>query len=171
MDTKKGGTKRVLPHIFYHESVLVKCSVPYTEDGWYIWLGKLVDAGKIIGKGADAIAMRFADGLPEFAGTLANDIRKIVNAKSLLFPATYGASVTRIYPPKWAARAIPHAGGCDYYGLADQHRLQWIKSCKGVRMAVSSFMLHLLGSGVLRYPRVHRHAVRLPDAAGEVRAG
>ena len=77
--------------------------------------------------------MRLADGLPELAGTLANDMRKIVDAKSLLFPATYGASVTRIYPPKWAARAIPHAGGCDYYGLADQHRLQWIIACKGVR--------------------------------------
>ena len=77
--------------------------------------------------------MRLADGLPELAGTLANDMRKIVDAKSLLFPATYGASVTRIYPPKWAARAIPHAGGCDYYGLADQHRLQWIKACKGIR--------------------------------------
>ena len=82
---------------YFNNMTMTKCSVPYTEDGWYIWLGKLVDAGKIIGKGADAIAMRFADGLPEFAGTLANDIRKIVNAKSLLLPRCRVGALILLY--------------------------------------------------------------------------
>lgn len=118
---------------YFDNMTMSKLNLPYTLQGYTKFLDKCIAIGNELEKSSASIATRFANGLPNIADKIASDMRKEINERKYLFPATYGAMTTRTFPASWATRATPDPGNTDYWGLAGAHINEWMIVCKGVR--------------------------------------
>ena len=111
-----------------------KLNLPYTQDGYHMFLDKCIKLGDELSKSSTDISIRFVDGLPEIAQqVMCVTMRKEISEGKYIFPATYGAMTTLIGPASWAAKATPDPGNTDYWGLAFAHRDEWNTLIKGVK--------------------------------------
>ena len=119
---------------YFTYMTMAKLNLPYTLDGYHMFLDKCIELGDELKKTSTQIAIRFVEGLPEIAQpVMCVTMKKEITEKKFLFPATYGALTTLIAPASWAAKATPDPGNTDYWGLAYAHRDEWLNLIKGVK--------------------------------------
>ena len=119
--------------LYFSHMSMGKLNLPYTLAGYYQYLDKCIELGEELRKGSDDIVARFIDGLPEIASKIASDMRKDLAEGTYVFPATYGALTSRTFPTSFNTKVTPDAGHCDYWGMADSYRDEWIRLIKDVR--------------------------------------